>query len=181
MLRIEPPIQKRDGSGPPLPKRRKAYEKLTLEPQKGLESYTMQGIGYGYGLQIHRDAQADLRALLGSDESAAGQIVAFLEELRGDQTLLDSLSIRGYEDERITVKWVDKLQHKRWNVWRLTVCDLRPPEKKLPYRILYAFDGPSRVYHILAVKHRSFDYDDATLDRACAVCQDLGIAPLPHC
>lgn len=140
----------------------------------------MEGIRYGYGLQIHRDAQADLRGLLGSDKAAAGQIIAFLEELRGDQTLLDSLSVPGYDDERISVQMVVKAQRKLWNVWRFTLRDLRPPEKNLPYRMLYAFDGPRRVYHVLAVKHRSFDYDDATINRACTVCQELGIDPLPR-
>jgi len=136
--------------------------------------------GIRYGLQIHKDADADIRALMGSDKRAALQIVAFLQELSGDQELLDALTIEGFEDERITIKMVVQLQSVLWNAYRLTVQDLEPPEDKLPYRILYAFDSRRRIYHVLAIRPRSIAYDDATLDRACAACGSLGIDPLPR-
>jgi hypothetical protein len=136
--------------------------------------------GIRYGLQIYRDAQADVLAILRDDPRAGGQIVAFLEELGCDQALLDSLNIEGYEDDRITVKSLVRLQKQRWNAWRLTLRDLEPPESNLPYRILYAFDGRRSIYHILAVMHRDRDYDDNTIDRACAACEALGIDPLPR-
>ena len=136
--------------------------------------------GIRYGLQIHKDAKSDIDLLLESDPSAAAQIVAFLQELSGDNYLLDALTIQEYDDNRISVKKVEKLQRERWNVWRLTLCDLHPPEDRLPYRILYAFDGRARVYHVLAIRHRSIVYDDNTLDRACNACQRLGISPLPR-
>ncbi len=134
--------------------------------------------GIGYGLQIHKDAKADIEALFKSAPKIAGQIVAFLEELGGDQELLNSLNIEDYEDERITVRMLAKLQQKRWNAWRLTLRNAEPPEDKLPYRILYAFDWKTHVYHILAVRPRSIAYDDDTLDRAAAACRSLGLTPL---
>ena len=135
--------------------------------------------GIKYGLQIHKDAQGHVAALFQTDPVAAGQIVAFLQELSGDQELLDSLNIEDYEDDKITVKMVVQLQQKRWNAWLLTLRDANPPEDKLPYRILYAFDGKTRVYHVLAVRPRKVAYNDDTLDRACAACRSLGIDPLP--
>ncbi len=70
-------------------------------------------VGISYGLQIYEDAKADIRQLLKDDPKAAAQIVAFLEELAGDQTLLDSLNIEDYEYDRITVKSLVQLQQKR--------------------------------------------------------------------
>jgi hypothetical protein len=136
--------------------------------------------GIRYGLQIHKGANADIREILQRDGRVGGQIVAFLQELEVDQALLDSLNLDGYEDDRITVRMVVRLQHDRWNAWRLTLRDLEPPEGKLPYRILYAFDHVRLVYHVLAVAHRSTAYDDEILDRVCAACESLGIPRLPR-
>lgn len=138
--------------------------------------------GIRYRLQIHRDANNDIREILKCDRRVGGQIVAFLQELEGDQLLLDNLNIDDYEDDRITVRMLVQLQREpnRWNAWRFTLRDVEPPENKLPYRVLYAFDHTRLVYHILAVVHRSTAYDDKTLDRVCAACQSLGIARLPR-
>jgi hypothetical protein len=136
--------------------------------------------GIRYGLQVYKDAQADIKMLLESDPKSGGKIVTFLQELGGDQPLLDSLNIEDYEDDKITVRALARLQEQRWNGWRLTIRDINPPEDKLPYRILYTFDGKARVYHVLAVRHRSVVYDDATIDRACNACRSLGLDPLPR-
>lgn len=158
--------------------RPQSYTENSLEANTVLEPYTMSGIRCN--LQIYKDAQRDVLEILRGDQHAGGQIAAFLQELRDDQDLLDSLNIEGYEDDRISVRMLVKLQRQRWNAWRLTLRDIYPPQAKLPYRILYAFDGRRRIYHILAVMHRDKDYDDDTLDRVCSACKSLGIDPLPR-
>jgi mRNA-degrading endonuclease RelE of RelBE toxin-antitoxin system len=136
--------------------------------------------GITYGIQLHLDARRDLADLFKSDPKAAGQILAFLEEVQGDEDLLEAFSDHEFEDDRITVKMVVQMQRERWNGWRVTLRDVEPPERILPYRILYAFDAKRRVYHVLGIKPRGIAYDDATLDRACEICKSLGIDPLPR-
>jgi|SRR5579862_2156872 len=135
--------------------------------------------GIRYGFEIHKDAEADIRELMASNKEAALQIVAVLEEIGGDQALLDALNIEGHEDERFGVKMVGELQRQRWNAYRLTIKDLEFGSV-LPFRVLYAFDGKRRIYYVLAVRPRGVVYNAATLSRACTACRSLRIEPLPR-
>ena len=135
--------------------------------------------GIRYGLEVYRDATADLASLMASDRKAALRIAVVLQEIGDDQNLLDLLNVEGHEDERFGVKAVVELQRSRWNAYRLTIKDLELGTI-LPYRVLYAFDGKCRIYHVLAVKPRGIAYNAATIDRAIAACRSLGIEPLPR-
>lgn len=114
-------------------------------------------------LFVHDDAQADLEALSVEKPKAAGRIVALLGELDADPDLLDRLTQHDYGAHRAAAFHVSKWQEhwrkgrKGRDLWRLKVWDLE--EKRLRYRIVYAFIPSKQHYHILAIAPREFDYD----------------------
>lgn len=111
-------------------------------------------------LYVHDDAVADLKSLWKREPQAATRIAVFLEELKGDQDLLDRLTqhgygTHGYADFHIS-KWVEHWKKGR-DLWRLKLWDLE--DKGLKYRIVYAFIPNLQHYHVLAIAPREFDYD----------------------
>lgn len=136
--------------------------------------------GITYGLQLHRDAVADLEEVGKVDAGARSQIQVLLQEISGDEDLLDSLNIDGFDDGRFSVSPVWELQKSGVNGWQLKLQDLRFSDRVLPYRVLIAFDGPRRIYHVVAVHHRSTVYDEAIFERIARAYDGLGIARLPR-
>ena len=111
-------------------------------------------------LTIHEDAKEDLRSLLKSDRTAAGRIVALLEQIKADPKLIDALTIDGFGSRPGDLFDVRKFQavwRIGYDLWRLKTWDLK--HRTLPYRILYAYEAGTCRYHVLAVVHRDFDYD----------------------
>ncbi|MCH8071674.1 MAG: hypothetical protein IIA09_06985 [Proteobacteria bacterium] len=112
-------------------------------------------------LEVHDEAEEDLERLLEDEPQAAGAILAFLQELRGDPDLLDCLTITDfgkYGEERFSATswWNEQPQR---NLWRVKIWDLE--NQGLQYRIIYAYAGQPRKYHVLAVVDRdNIDYDD---------------------
>jgi hypothetical protein len=137
--------------------------------------------GITLGIQIHAAAQQQLRDLMGSDPKAAGEIVAVLDEIQGNQGLLECLLETDFEDERFSITPVVQLQRLQWNCWRLTLFKVTDDTReKIPFRILYAFDSLSRIYHVLAIEPRATAYDTGTIARVAAQCESLGIRRLPR-
>lgn len=132
-----------------------------------------------YELAIYKDAQDELRALLEEGAAWAGEIAAFLGELADHQGMLSRLNERDFEDDRINVDHFIAMQRTGWNVWRLKLFNLEPDPRLIPYRIIYAFDGPQRTFHVLAIMHRGVDYERNAdfIERAY---EDLGIKQLPR-
>ncbi len=113
-----------------------------------------------YSIIVHEHARRDLDELWQRDEDAAALIEVLLEDLDGDQALLDSLTIHKYErkqDPRFEVsKWFEQWNQRR-DLWRL-----RPfyePGDGPPYRVIYAYVPARRQYAVLAIAPREFDYD----------------------
>lgn len=113
-------------------------------------------------LFIHDDAKADLLALRDSEPRVAGRILALFEQLEGDPDLLDRLTQHDYgahhsADFHVS-KWQEQWRKGR-DLWRLKVWDLE--DKRLRYRIVYAFIPGRLQYHILAITpRRDFNYEE---------------------
>lgn len=118
-----------------------------------------------YKLRVHEDADADLEEIANGDPDAAAFLVIFLEELEGDQDLLDRLTQDHYNVKRgRPVDWVANFNVKVWieqrddgrNLWRLQSWDIEASE----YRVVYAFKPLVRTYVVLGVFHkRQFNYE----------------------
>jgi hypothetical protein len=113
-----------------------------------------------YKLFVHDSAKGDLEDLWHVAPQAAARIAVVLQELEGNQDLLDRLTqhdFGAYGSGGIHVsKWL-----KQWNrgkdLWRVKIWDLE--EKGLRYRIVYAFIPGKKHYHVLAIAPRNFNYD----------------------
>ncbi|MDZ7750148.1 MAG: hypothetical protein U5S82_00455 [Gammaproteobacteria bacterium] len=115
-----------------------------------------------FALFLHDDAVADLDTLWLTDFDVAKRITVLLEELKGNQGLLDRLTQHKYGANRSADFDVSKWQeqwHKGRNLWRLKIWDLE--DTGLRYRVIYAFDPKKHHYYILAVAPRSFNYAEA--------------------
>ena len=111
-------------------------------------------------LFIHVDAKVDLERLWKEAPKAAARLAALLEELEGNQDLLDRLTQHdfgnyGTADFHVS-KWIDQWNRGR-DLWRLKVWDLE--DKGLQYRVVYAFMPGKSQYHVLGIVSRDFDYD----------------------
>lgn len=113
-----------------------------------------------YRLFIHDDAKADLERLLPEAPEAVARILVLLQECQHDQNLLDRLTQHDFGAGRSADFHVSKW-HAQWgrgrDLWRLKVWELE--DKRLRYRIVYAFIPGQRVYHVLAIAPREFNYD----------------------
>lgn len=113
-----------------------------------------------YSLSLHDDAQKDLDALWEADPTTCSRLEVVIEELMGNQDLLDRLSQHDfglYGSEKIHVsKWFEYWNQGK-DIWRLKVWELE--KQGIQYRIIYAYFPQQSHYSILAVVHRDFDYD----------------------
>lgn len=114
-----------------------------------------------YNLYIHNDAADDIEHLLLADPEAAAKIVALLEELHGNQDLLDRLTQHEFGKYTKTNFSVSRIV-SQWkigrNLWRLKIRELE--EIRLRYRIIYAFVPVKKNYHILAIAPRdNYNYE----------------------
>jgi len=116
-----------------------------------------------YRLRFHESAEDDLEDIQVSDPDGAYLLLTLLEELQGDQDLLDRLSQHGY-DVRDSDDWAANFNVKEFvsqqkqgrNLWRLRAWDFGASL----YRVVYAFQPQLRTYVVLGVFHkRHFDYE----------------------
>lgn len=115
-----------------------------------------------FKLFIHEHAQADLDELWSTAPTVAARITVLLQEIKGNQDLLDRLTQQGFGENRVAARfhvsqWVAQ-QRKRRNLWRVKAWDLE--NLGLRYRVVYAFVAQKHIYHVLAVAPREFDYDE---------------------
>lgn len=102
-----------------------------------------------------------MAAIAKDDPETEAGIVAVLQELKGNQDLLDALTVKGFglaHDAPFHVDaWMAQQQKDR-NLWRLKIWNLE--DFGIQYRVVYALDPRISRYYILAVLHRGFDYDE---------------------
>lgn len=132
-----------------------------------------------YRLRIHDHAEEDLEGIQEADPDGAYLLLTLLEEMEGDQDLLDRLSQHGY-DVRNSDDWAanfnvqamaSQQKHGR-NLWRLKSWDFGASL----YRVVYAFQPQLRTYIVLGVfDKRSFNYepDNPLTERIVADYEDL--------
>lgn len=121
--------------------------------------YTSQGIVYS--IVIATAAKQDLAAIATDDPDTEAEIAAVLHELKGNQQLLDALTVKDYGLAREAPFHVDRWstqQQQGRNLWRLKIWNLE--DMGIQYRVVYALDPRLSRYFILAVLHRDFDYDE---------------------
>ena len=121
--------------------------------------YTSQGIVYQ--LLIAVAAKQDLATIGVDAPDTEAEILGLLQELKGSQLLLDSLTVKDYgltRDAKFHVDVWGKQQNKGRNLWRLKIWSLE--EHGIRYRVVYALDPRNSRYYILAILHRDFDYDE---------------------
>lgn len=111
-------------------------------------------------LFVHDDAEDDLNALWDEAPEIAARITVLLEELEGNQDLLDRLTQHdfgayGSRDFHVS-KWVEQWR-KGKDLWRLKVWDLE--KSGVRYRIVYAFVPGKGQYHVLGIVPRDFNYE----------------------
>lgn len=117
-------------------------------------------------LFIHEDAEADLEALWVTSSKAAAAIAVFLEELKGDQDLLDRVTQDDFGKwptaERFHVEMWKEQQYRRGrNLWRLKLWQIE--RQGIQYRIIYAFVPSTKHHYVLGImprEKRDFDYDE---------------------
>lgn len=113
-----------------------------------------------FSLFIHDDAEYDLEKLWEEAPVAAARITVLLEELEGNQDLLDRLTQHDFGDYHTAdfhvSKWIE--QWKKGNdLWRLKVWSLE--DRGLQHRVVYAFVPQKSHYHIVGIVPRNFNYD----------------------
>lgn len=134
-------------------------------------------LGIVPALIIHRNATHDLRVLMVQEREMASKILALLEQIKADPDYLGTLLSHDFGAEHQGSYHVSKFFEfwkKGYDLWRLKVWD--QPRGSLPYRIVYAYDIRQRQYHVLAIVHRTFDYqsDHAITKRILSDYRDLG-------
>lgn len=115
-----------------------------------------------FRLFVHDDAESDLEKLWDETPEAAARIGVLLQELEGNQDLLDRLTQHDFGNYRTAEfhvsKWLNQWNKGR-DLWRLKVWDLE--DKGLQYRVVYAFVPGKSQYHVLGIVSRDFDYDSS--------------------
>jgi hypothetical protein len=113
-------------------------------------------------LYIHEDAKADLKEIYRKAPKTAACIEVFLQEIKGNQDLLDRLTQQDYGPEGYAPFHVSgwfQQWNKGKNLWRLKLWDLE--SKGIKYRIIYAFIPHQRKYYVLAILSRNnFNYEE---------------------
>lgn len=113
-----------------------------------------------HSLIIHPEAHDDLRRIRLTDQWSAARVFVILQELDGDEDLLSCLCVQHFHRhpprEIDACRWSEVFDEGR-NIWRLKVWGA--DDNLLPYRIIYAHKEQDCEFHVLAIVHRSWDYD----------------------
>lgn len=130
-------------------------------------------------LILHPDAVEDLLAIEASGAVADfGVILAFLQQAKQDAALLETLAEHWFGEDGTanhTVSRVAFLHQRGKRVWRLKVLTLKG--LAVGYRLLYAFDDPSKTFFILGVPPRDIAYEEhhPRIQRLIAAYDRLGL------
>lgn len=115
-----------------------------------------------YALHLSAGIKSDLRELKASAPQVAAAALTLLQELKGSQEALDSLTIHNFEDilqgsntqYHVSHWW--ELYRTGKNIWRLKTVDTPSLGH---YRIIYGYSQAEQAYYALGIVKRDFDYD----------------------
>lgn len=129
-------------------------------------------------VSVSPSAEDDLDLLWEEDEDGAAEIETALEEIGADPRLMGRLTerkFRNIDKPAFDVDVFEALWKKGYNLYRLKFWDWTGG--LLPYRVIYAHDPRSDIFHVLAVVPRDFDYDPQhpIIARVRAEYEQLGI------
>lgn len=132
-----------------------------------------------YRLRIHQHAEEDLEQIVHQDLDGGAFLLNLLDEIQGDQNLLDRLSQRGYDVRNgpdwaanLNVSFFEEQQQLNRNIWRLKTWELEASR----YRVVYAFQPLTKTYVVLGVFHRgnfNYEQDNPFTQRVVADYEDL--------
>ncbi|WP_144030091.1 type II toxin-antitoxin system RelE/ParE family toxin [Burkholderia sp. AU16741] len=113
-------------------------------------------------VELHPDAQEDLRQLAKTELEFVKKLLALIQQLNCDPKLRDRLLEHGYGQSDIDVinvkKWLRLYNKERKDLWRFRPLGLG--EIGLGHRVFYAYHWRSQCFHVLAIVHRNLvDYD----------------------
>ncbi len=114
-------------------------------------------------VRVHNDATSDLREIRTTDVVAFNRLVAFIQQLKVDPSLIDRLLDHGAGSDRTgpisVMQWLSVKKVERVPLWRVKSWDLE--RNGLKYRLIYCYNWPDKSYNIMAVVSRdSLNYDD---------------------
>lgn len=114
-----------------------------------------------FKLALHPSAKdIDIAGLWATEPIVAAKIVAMLELIRDDQSLLSSLTDNDFGRDQTAEIHVSKWQAfwtKNIDLWRFKIWDLE--KVGLQYRVIYFYHVREHCYYVLAIVHRDFNYD----------------------
>jgi len=111
-------------------------------------------------LLFHRDAEADLAQLAQSEPQLAARLYVLLKEVQADRELLDMLTSHDFGADGGELFHASRWQqhwHQDKDIWRLKFWELE--NQGISYRVIYSLKRGTGDHHVLAVAHRSFNYD----------------------
>lgn len=116
-----------------------------------------------YALHLSEGTKSDIIEIKGVDPEAAALALVVLQEIKGDQDVLDSMTIHDYQDvlsgsgASYEVKhWWEQFK-KGKNLWRLRVLE----SALLRYRIVYGYSQSEHSYYVLGLVKRDFNYESS--------------------
>lgn len=132
-------------------------------------------------LSLHPGAADDLRDLMAADPDAAGKMAAFLQQAKHDPRIIDSLLDHDFGANRSETYHVSKwfaFWNTGYNLWRLKFWTF--PKGSLEYRVIYAYQPSTCHYHVLAIVHRDFNYqnDHEATKRILTAYHSIGITTI---
>jgi len=114
-----------------------------------------------FALNISPGAKIDIVKLKSLDEGAAALLLVILQEIKGDQEVLDSLTIHDLIDVLPIAELDYEVKHwwehyrKGKNLWRLRILE----DSLTSYRIVYGYSPTEHAYYVLGIVDRDFNYD----------------------
>lgn len=128
-------------------------------------------------VQIHESAERDLEELYEKDPDAAAEIEVLLEILQENEVLASHLGeyYRNYIHPDFDVGAYVELFQKGIPIYRLKYFDAKG--ELLPYRIIHVCSFRNDVAYIMAIVHRSFNYDikHPIVKRILSDCKAIGL------
>ncbi|MFM2465127.1 hypothetical protein P0D87_15905 [Paraburkholderia sp. RL17-368-BIF-A] len=113
-------------------------------------------------LIVEPNAESDLDELFETDPDAAAIIDVLLDEIYGDEELIQLLCANRtarLEDPAFNNERFIELWDAGYTIYRLKIWDM--DGGLLDQRVLHAYDGRSACTHILGILHRDYAYDTA--------------------
>ncbi|AHB78699.1 hypothetical protein PMO31116_04111 [Pandoraea morbifera] len=113
-------------------------------------------------VRLHREANEDIQKIKLTSQKDAAMALLIVRGLIDDPSPLEHLTTPdtiwpglGFDYEVTQFQFFHKRGH---DVWRIKAYDA--PGHTFPYRLIYFYDIEAKDFYIVAVVHRSLDYEN---------------------